>query len=90
MVFRIGMRINGLWKIHKWVPVSVVVPRILWELEADNDSGLLGYEPNLGIRNQRLFVYWHSSSDLHEYARGLNKEHVPAWQEYNQEVRSDR
>ena len=42
VVFRIGMRINKLWKVHKWAPVFVAMPRMLRELEADPDSGLLG------------------------------------------------
>jgi hypothetical protein len=89
VVFRIGMRINRLWKVHKWAPVFVAMPRMLRELEADPDSGLLGYERNLGIRNQSLFMYWRSFKDLHEYARDPDQEHLPAWQEYNQKVGSD-
>lgn len=67
VVFRIGMRINTLWKVHKWVPVFLAMPRLLRELEADPDSGLLGYQWNLGIRNHMLFMYWRSFEDLREY-----------------------
>ena len=34
VVFLIGMRINKLWKIHKWLPVFLSMPRMLSELEA--------------------------------------------------------
>ena len=88
VVFRIGMRINTLWKVHKWVPVFLVMPRLLRELEADPDSGLLGYQRNLGIRNHMLFMYWRSFEDLREYARNPGREHLPAWREYNQEAGS--
>ena len=27
VVFLIGMRINRLWKIHKWLPVAMAMPR---------------------------------------------------------------
>ncbi len=89
VVFRIGMRINTLWKVHKWAPVFLAMPRMLRELEADPDSGLLGYQRNLGVRNHMLFMYWRSFEDLHEYARNPDQEHLPAWQEYNQEAGSD-
>ena len=89
VVFRIGMRINKLWKVHKWAPVFVAMPRMLRELEEDPDSGLLGYQRNLGIRNHILFMYWRSFEDLHEYARDPDQEHLPAWQEYNQEAGTD-
>jgi hypothetical protein len=42
VVFLIGMRINALWKIHKWLPVALAMPRMIRELEADQTSGFLG------------------------------------------------
>jgi hypothetical protein len=38
-VFIIGMRINNFWKIHRWLPVTMAMPRMLKELFADTDSG---------------------------------------------------
>jgi hypothetical protein len=58
VAFRIGMRINKLWKLHKWLPVFRAMPRMLRELDADPESGLLGYSFNPGIRNQTLLMYW--------------------------------
>ena len=34
VVFLIGMRINKPWKLHTWLPVARVMPKILKELEA--------------------------------------------------------
>jgi len=65
------------------------MPRMLRELEADPDSGMLGYHRNLGFRNHSLCMYWRSFEDLHEYARDPDQEHLPAWKEYNHEVGSD-
>ena len=39
VVFLIGMRINKLWKIHKWLPVFLAMPRMLRELERHPESG---------------------------------------------------
>jgi hypothetical protein len=88
VVFRIGMRINKLWKAHKWIPVFLAMPRMLRELDADPDSGLLGYHRNLGIRNHSLLMYWRSFEDLHAYAHDAEQEHLPAWQAYNRDVGS--
>lgn len=88
VVFRIGMRINTLWKVHKWIPVFLAMPRMLRELDADPDSGLLGYHRNLGIRNHGLFMYWRSFEDLRAYAHDTEREHLTAWNEYNRRVGS--
>ena len=34
VVFLIGMRINRLWKPHKWFPVLMAMPKMLKELDA--------------------------------------------------------
>ena len=33
VVFLIGMRINKPWKLHKWFPVFLAMPKMLKELE---------------------------------------------------------
>jgi hypothetical protein len=43
VVFVIGMRINKLWKVHKWLPVFLAMPRMLKELEKQPESGFLGH-----------------------------------------------
>ena len=43
VVFLIGMRINKAWKVHKWLPVILAMPRMLKELHDDPESGFLGH-----------------------------------------------
>ncbi len=43
VVFLIGMCINKPWKIHKWLPVFMAMPRMLRELSEHPESGFLGY-----------------------------------------------
>ena len=50
VVFLVGMRINRFWKIHKWLPMALAMPRMLRSLERDPDKGLLGYRLMLGLR----------------------------------------
>ena len=33
VVFLIGMRINRFWKVHKWLPVAMAMPRMRRELQ---------------------------------------------------------
>lgn len=84
VVFRIGMRINTLWKIHKWFPVIRAMPKMLEELEADPESGLLGYDTKLGIRNHEVVQYWRSFSQLREYALDSDARHAPSMRWSNQ------
>lgn len=38
VVFHIGMRINAFWKLHRWLPLFAVAPRMVRELQADPGS----------------------------------------------------
>lgn len=49
VVFLIGMRINKLWKLHRWLPVAKAMPKMLHELEQKKDLVLLGYHMQLGF-----------------------------------------
>ena len=84
VVFHIGMRINALWKIHRWLPLVLVAPRMVRELVADPESGLLGSRTVVGpgIRNIGFVQYWESFDALEAYARDGDRLHLPAWQEY--------
>ena len=54
VVFLIGVRINRLWKIHKWLPVAMAMPRMLRELSQDPTSGHLGAESWFGGGPSRI------------------------------------
>ncbi len=51
VVFLIGMRINKLWKVWKWLPVLTAMPRMLKELAAHPELGLLSARSQFGLRN---------------------------------------
>jgi hypothetical protein len=86
VVFRIGMRINTLWKVHEWLPVFRAMPKMLEELEANPESGLLAYDTNLGIRNHELVQYWESFEKLRTYALDPDCRHAPAIQWANERM----
>lgn len=81
-VFLIGMRINKPWKVHKWLPVARAMPRMISELEALPDAGLLAYEMWFG-RTTIMLQYWRSTEQLFAYAKNRNASHLPAWKAFN-------
>ena len=86
VVFLIGMRVNKPWKIHKWLPVFLAMPRMLKELSADPASGFLGYEQSLTT----IVQYWRSFEALEAYARDRERAHWPAWVDFNKRVGRSR
>ena len=89
VVFLIGMRINRFWKVWKWLPVFLAMPRMLRELEQRPESGFLGAGQYVGSpRRPTLIQYWRSFEHLESFARSKDANHWPAWVEFNKRVGS--
>ena len=87
VVFLIGMRINKLWKVHKWLPIAVAMPRMVAELYKNPSSGFLGAHQWFGVTTLML-QYWRCFDDLEKYAKDRNQQHLPAWAAFNRAVGS--
>ena len=88
VVFLIGMRINKIWKPHKWLPVLRAMPKMLKELEAaPAEVGFLGHN---GVTGKPIVQYWRSFDHLERYARDRNALHWPAWVEFNRRMKETR
>jgi len=90
VVFVIGMRVNQLWAVHKWAPVLRAMPRMLRELFAKRDLGMMHAEYFLGWRGAMVLQYWRSYEQLHAYAHARDKAHLPAWAAFNQAARGNQ
>ena len=86
VVFLIGMRINRPWKLHKWLPVAMAMPKMVSELEQRPESGFLGHITSFGV----IVQYWRSFEHLEAYARDADRLHWPAWVDFNKRVGSSR
>jgi hypothetical protein len=86
VVFLIGMRVNRLLLVHKWFPVSQAMGRMLKELFAHKEMGLLHAQSFLSGRTIMVVQYWRSFEQLHAYAHARDLEHLPAWAEFNRKV----
>jgi hypothetical protein len=88
VVFLIGMRVNRLWKVHRWLPVARAMGRMLREIQADPSSGFLGVEQWFG--NPSVMVqYWRSFDALERYATDKARAHLSAWAAFNRAVGSN-
>ncbi len=87
VVFIIGMKINKLWKIHKWLPVAMAMPKMIKELMANKESGLLGIS-NYGVPPV-MVQYWRSYEQLEKYSRNRDLTHFPEWVKFNKSVGSN-
>ena len=89
VVFLIGMRVNKVWKVQKWVPVVTAMARMLTELHEHPEMGFLGVETTLNFPTTLMVQYWRSFEDLAVYAGNRNAVHLPAWREFNRQVGSN-
>ncbi len=78
VVFLIGARANRWWNIPIVWGVARTMQRILKELAADPEAGLLGFEA-YGGRTTLMVQYWRSLEHLQRYARARDREHMKGW-----------
>jgi fumigallin biosynthesis monooxygenase-like protein len=89
VVFLIGMRVNQLWAVHKWMPVASAMPRMLKTLMQNPAKGLLGVETWVRWREVMTLQYWRSFDELEQFARNPSDPHLQAWKDFNQRVGSN-
>ena len=87
VVFLIGMRINNVFAIHRWLPVFRAMPKMLKELHVNRDLGFLSYQMWFS-RTVILLQYWEDDEKLMSYAKANNSDHLPAWRAFNRAAKS--
>ena len=89
VIFLIGMRINKLWAVHKWLPVARAMGPMLETLNKYPEKGYLGGEGFINGRTSLALQYWRSFEDLEAFARNPSDTHLAAWKQFNQAVNDD-
>ena len=79
VVFLIGMRVNKLRAMRRWIPVMRSMGPMLTELMKDPDSGLLGFRTFPTWRGVTMLQYWESTEKLQAFAGDPGRTHRPAW-----------
>ena len=88
VVFLIGMRINRVWNVHKWLPVTRAMPRMIRELHRQPELGFLHAEMWFA-RTVIMVQYWRSMEQLLAYAKNKSAQHLPAWHAFNNAIGTD-
>lgn len=90
VTFLIGMRINRVLQVWKWVPVTIAMTRMLIELAKAPELGLRG-RPRTFVSGRMILVWqqWTSFEALEAYARAAEHAHVPAWKDFNRRSRGN-
>jgi hypothetical protein len=86
VVFLIGMHINQLWAVHKWMPVAAAMPPMQAALRKDPAKGLLGPETWVRWREVMNMQHRRSFEDLKNFVRNPSDPHFEAWKDFNQRV----
>jgi len=88
VVLLIGMRVNRVWKLTKWVPVAFAMPRMLRWLEKRPEHGLLGYQQGWFMGGPAIVQYWRDYESLERFARAPGAPHLGPWKRFNRAVRA--
>ena len=89
VLFLIGARINRPWKLNVVAPFLATMPRMLRELGARPELGLLHARQHFGGLSVMVVQYWRSFEHLEAYARAPDRQHLPAWQWFNKQLGSN-
>ncbi len=79
VLFLIGARLNRPWKLMSWLPVVRAMPRMLAELDARPELGLLHHRIPAGLLHVMVVQYWRSHAQRQAYASARDRAHLPAW-----------
>jgi hypothetical protein len=89
VVFLIGMRINRLLAVHKWLPVASAMGPMVRHLMEHPELGLLHAQTFAYWRGVALVQYWRSFDQLERFARDPALNHLEPWKRFNRAVGAD-
>jgi hypothetical protein len=91
VVFLIGMRVNNIWAVNKWVPTAQAMSPMLNSLYRYPEKGFLGKETFFRLMPIEvvLITYWKSFEHLEYFARNADDPHLEPWRAFNRSIGSD-
>jgi hypothetical protein len=91
VLFMIGAKVNRPWKLGVTARFLATMPRMLGELAAAPELGLLHVRQHFDLASlsATLIQYWRSFDLLEAYARSADHAHLPAWQWFNGQLGSN-
>lgn len=91
VVFLIGMRVNNIWAVNKWLPTAQAMSPMLNTLHRHPEKGFLGQESFFRLLpiSIVLITYWKSFEHLEHFARSADDPHLESWRAFNRSIGSD-
>lgn len=89
VVFIIGMRINRLFAVRKWLPVVRAMGPMIGHLLNHKELGLLHAQPYFYWRGVAVVQYWRTFEQLEKFARDPALNHLEPWKKFNRAVGAD-
>lgn len=89
VVFLLGMRINKLRAVGKWMSVIGAMRPMVEHLMTHKELGLMHAHTFAYWRGAMLVQYWRSFEQLDAFARNPELTHLDAWKRFNRAVGSD-
>lgn len=90
VVFIIGMRVNRLWAIRKWLPTALAMGPMLKTLYThQREKGFLSAQLFFFGRGVAYAQYWRSFEDLERFARSKDDPHLASWRRFNKAIGGD-
>ena len=89
VVFIVGMRVNRLLALGKWLPVARAMGPMVEHLLAHRELGLLHAQSFVYWRGAAIVQYWRSFEQMEHFARNPALNHLEPWRRFNRAVGAD-
>ena len=89
VVFTIGMRINRLLAIHRWLKPAWNTYKMVGHLANDPPDGYLGGELFFYWRGIGMIQYWRDFDALESFAHNRERPHLAAWRQLAAQTAND-
>lgn len=80
VVFAIGMRINELWAVHRWLRPTIDTARMWWYLQRHGTTGYRSGYLFIYSRGVGMIQYWDDFDALEAFSHDRTQPHRAAWQ----------
>jgi hypothetical protein len=89
VVFLIGMRVNRIFAVRKWLSTAQAMNKMLRVLSTYPEKGFMGGQTILYWRGLGVIQYWRSFEDLERFARNPAEPHLAVWRRFNKTIGAD-
>ena len=90
VVFGIGMRINRLWAVHRWLRPTINTVRMWWYMQHDRPEGYRTGYLYVYWRGVGMTQYWRDFESLEAFSRDNSQPHLAAWRQLAAQTKTDQ